>query len=277
MPKIRVSPTVGGGFERTFEEAWCLEPYNPETDQDEEVIFVGCYGLPDFYTIWRHKGKKVIWWCGSDIRHFHNGYWLEDGGGIRLTSGGIAKWIDKHCENWVENQSEATALKYWGIKTKICPSYLGDYDEMPISYKHSDTPKLYASVSGDEFDLYGWYAIDKMAKDYPDVEFHLYGNTKPFIPENKNVIVHGRVPREQMNEEIKEMQGCIRMIPMEGFSEIVAKSVLMGQYPVSLIPYEHCLLPDQIDKLKELKEPNIEGRDYYRKTLNNYPWNNEKV
>lgn len=271
--KIRVSPTVGGGFERSFQEAWGLEDYNPETDQDKEVVFAGCYGLPDFYKIWRHKGKKYVFWCGSDIRHLHNGYWLDDKGGIRLNSGGIAKWLNEYCENWVENKAEQRALRHWGIESKICPSFLGDVKQFDITYKHSDKPKLYSSVSGDDFVLYGWYVIQNLANRHPDVEFHLYGNEKDFPVKEDNIFVHGKVPKEQMNEETKDMQGALRLISMEGFSEIVAKSILRGQYPVSVIPYEHCLLPEQIDKLKDKKLPNIEGRDYYIKQFNNYPWN----
>lgn len=271
--KIRVSPTVGGGFERSFEEAWGLETYNPETDKNEDCVFIGVYGLPDFYTLWRHKGKKYIFWCGSDIRHLHNGYWLDDVGNIRLNSNNIAKWISLNCESWVENKAEQDTLKFMGVKASVCPSYLGDVDKMPISYKQSDRPKLYSSVSGNDFVLYGWYLIDKLANSHPDIEFHLYGNTKEFIPANKNVIVHGRVPNEQMNSEIKEMQGAIRMIMMEGFSEIVAKSILMGQYPVSVIPYPHMVLVENIDKIKDKALPNLEGRKYYLKELNNFPWN----
>ena len=29
---------------------------------------------------------------------------------------------------------------------------------------------------------------------------------------------------------------------------------------------------DEIELLKEIEKPNIEGREYYRKTLNKYPW-----
>lgn len=277
--KIRVSPTVGGGFERTFEEAWGLETYNPELN--EPTVFAGCYGLPDFYTIWQHNGKKYIFWCGSDIRHLQKGYWLDEEGSIKLGFKSISRWLNKNCENWVENEPEREALEELGITAKVCPSYLGDVNEMKPSYKPNG--KFYASVSGDDFELYGWYDIYDLAVKHPELEFHMYGNTEPLfitpfllrrLRKQKNFIVHGRVSKEQMNKEIKDMQGCIRMIPLEGFSEIVAKSVLMEQWPISIIPYPYTILPKDIGKIP--KKPNIEGRKYYLKELNNYPWNNEK-
>ena len=75
-----------------------------------------------------------------------------------------------------------------------------------------------------------------------------------------------------MNEETKEMQGALRLIIMEGLSEIIAKSFLWGQYPISAIPYPNALSLNEIGKLKEKKEPNIAGREFYLKTLNKYIW-----
>ena len=54
MPKVRVAPSLGE-LERTFETAWGLETYNPEMDINEETVFVGLYGLPDFYTVWKDR------------------------------------------------------------------------------------------------------------------------------------------------------------------------------------------------------------------------------
>jgi len=271
--KVRVSPTLGGGFERTFEEAWGLETYNPLKDKDEPTVFTGCYGLPDFMAIRGHKGKKYVWWAGSDIRHLNNGYWLDEKGYIRLPSTGIAKYLNTYCENWCENKAEYKLLKYLGIEAKICPSFLGDVNKFKVTYKHSDKVKLYASVSGDDFELYGWYKIIELAKKYVDVEFHLYGNKIEFEADYpKNVIIHGRVPIEQMNEETSKMQGAIRLIEMEGFSEVICKSLLMGQYPISEIPYYGCLTVKDIDKIQHLEEPNLAGREHYIKELNNYPW-----
>jgi len=268
--KIRVAPSLGGGFERSFDEAWGLETYNSETDKEETCVFAGCYGLPDFMAVRQHKGKKYLFWAGSDIRHLQGGYWIDDKGYIRLPSNGIAKYLDTACENWCENEAERKALEWMGIHAKVCPSFLGDVNKFEVTYKHSKRPKLYSSVSGDEFVTYGWYRILELAKKYDDVEFHLYGNTDHFEGA-ENVIVHGRVPIEQMNEEIKDMQGCIRLLPLEGFSEIVAKSLLMGQYPVSEIAYPYCLALDEIGKIALLEEPNT-GRDYYIKELNQFPW-----
>jgi membrane protein required for beta-lactamase induction len=76
-----------------------------------------------------------------------------------------------------------------------------------------------------------------------------------------------------MNEEIKEMQGALRLTAFDGFSEILAKSLLMGQYPVSLIEYPFTLKLSEIGRVKDMKEPNLRGRSLLLENLNNFPWN----
>jgi hypothetical protein len=267
--QCRVAPTLGD-LESTHDRVWGTDTY---TDDERPTVFMGLYGLPDFYALWRHKGERHILWCGTDITHFENGYWLEDGGATRIERYGLANWIDKHCTSWCENNTEARRLAECGIYAYVQPSFLGDVDAFPVSFKPGN--KVYASVSGNNFELYGWDKINDLAIANPGIEFHLYGNTVEWKPSSDNVIVHGRVPKEQMNAEISEMQGGLRMVEFDGFSEVLAKSVLMGQWPVSISEYPHILKPHELSRILEKTEPNLEGREYYRKTLNKYPWNDK--
>jgi len=264
--QCRWSPTLGD-LEDTHQNVWGTKDYE---NDNEPTVFFGLYGIPDFYALWRHKGERHILWAGSDITHFKNGYWLEDGGSIRISPKPLATWINKHCTSWVENRVEYNALKSLGIESKIQPSFLGDVNNFQVNFKN-DKVRLYSSVSGDNFQLYGWDKINDLAKKYPEIEFHLYGNTKEWKGD-KNVIIHGRVPKEQMNEEIKEMTGAIRMTEFDGCSEIIVKSILMGQYPVSLISYPYVFSPEEIGILKTIEKPNLEGRKHYLRELNNYHW-----
>lgn len=265
--QCRWSPTLGD-LESTHAKIWGTDEY---TDQERPTVFFGVYGLPDFYTVWRHKGERHILWAGSDITNFCNGYWLEDGGAIRVDPKPLAQWLNKHCTNWCENEVEARKLTECGIFAKVQPSFLGDVKDFPLSFKQGN--KVYASVSGDNFELYGWDRIDELAKANPDLEFHLYGNRTVWIPSASNITVHGRVTKEVMNDEIKDMQCGLRMTEFDGFSEVLAKSILWGQWPVSLIEYPHILNPEQLSEVIRKTKPNIDGRKYYLKNLNNFPWN----
>ena len=273
--QCRWSPTLGA-LERTHQEIWGTREYENDTDP---TIFMGIYGLPDFWVLWRHKGEKHILWCGTDILHFMKGYWLEDDGGIKLCHKGMAKWMNKYCTNWVENEKEQFALKCHGIEAKVQPSFLGDIDDFKVSFKPGN--KVYASVSGDNFEQYGWEKIiKKLAPANPRIEFHLYGNSKPFWPSgwppHRNIIVHGRVPKEQMNEEIKNMQAGLRMLEFDGASEIIVKAMLMGQYCFSIIDHPFVNRPSELSMILSKKTANIKGRTWWRKNLNLYPWNSKK-
>lgn len=284
----RWAPSLGA-LEDTHENVWGTKTYDPETDIDKPCVFFGLYGFPDFIALWKHKGRKAILWAGSDIRHFVNGYWLDDTGEIRLDKKGLVEWINKNCESYSENMVECEALRSVGIDSKAVPSFLGNIDDYEVSYEWSERPKLYTSVSGNNFELYGWDKIPELARQNPDIEFHCYGNTVfPWelpLTENPfnsvgiyrgNIILRGRVSKEQMNSEVRNMQGALRLAEFDGFSEILAKSILWGQYPVSLIEYPFMFRVDEIDKIRYQEEPNIKGREFYRKILNSYPWNNVK-
>ena len=273
----RWAKSLGGGFDGTPEKCWGI---NESKGEAGPVVFCGLYGLPDFYALWRHDGKKYIWWCGSDILHFVNGYWLEDGGGIRLDPSGLAKWINKYCESWCENEVEREMLAGVGITAFVCPSFLGDIDDYKVEFKPSERPAVYLSANPDRELEYGWGIIEKIA-DQCEVDFHLFGSPK-WETKHSNVFVRGRVPKEQMNEEIKKMQCGLRLNnEIDGFSEITAKSVLWGQYPIVPESYGYPNLTSfrslnnlvfELNRLKYKDKPNP-ARDLYREIINKYPWN----
>jgi len=113
----------------------------------------------------------------------------------------------------------------------------------------------------------------------PEITFALYGNKKPWKTIHKNVHVIGRLPKEVMNHDVADMQCGIRPLEFDGASEILMKSALMGQWPISRIPYPHIdsystddELVALLKKLPSKKEPNRAARNYYIRRLNQFPW-----
>lgn len=269
--QCRVAPSLGDGFAGTPKEVWNATDYKNDADP---TVFFGLYGLPDFYVLWRHKGRKAILWCGSDIQHFLNGYWLDEEGEMRIKAFDLAPWIATYCENYVENEVEQNALASVGITSKVVPSFLGDVKKYDLAFKPGN--RVYTSVSGDDFKLYGWDKIGLLAMMNPHIEFHLYGNKRDWIPSVSNALpnvrVHGRVTQEQMDKETREMQGALRLTEFDGFSEIVAKSLLWGQYPISIIRNPWTMPVESLGTIPALDKPNIEGRKWLLKNVNKYPW-----
>lgn len=250
--QCRVAPSLGGGFAGTPNEVWGTVDY---TDDTKPCVFFGMYGMQDLQIFNAHKGDKAILWAGSDIRHFLNGYWLDGKGDFRA---GTKFPVLGLYSNYVENMIESLALNSVGVRCYTVPSFLGDiekYQPQQIDPK----PRYYMSVSGDDFNLYGWNEVEKWAETL-NAEIHLYGNRKEWWSHDKRIIVHGRVPQEQMDEETKTMTGALRLTRFDGFSEILAKSILWGQKPLS--PYIHY--------------PFLHNREMFIREVNNYPWNAKK-
>jgi hypothetical protein len=276
MWQCKIAPSLGEGFAGYPDEVWRTRDY---VSQSENTVFFGLYGLPDFYALWKHRGKRAILWAGSDVTHFKNGYWLDDKGGIKLSPRPLAKWINSNCESWVENEVEANVLRELGIEPRICPSFLGDIESFQESFTPSDKPKVYLSVSGGYYEEYGWGLIERIAEKVPEVTFYLYGGK--WKTKNNNVIVRGRLIQDVMDREIKDMQCGLRLNKMDGFSEITAKSVLWGQYPIVRREFGYPYLDsfeteeELIELLRNLKTKKVvnPAREEYRKIINRYPWN----
>jgi len=277
--QCRVAPSLGA-LEGSNFDVWGTREYYSE---DRPAVFFGLYGLPDFYALWRHVGTKWILWCGSDITHFQNGYWLEEGGGIRVDSQPLAEWINKNCDNWVENEVERQALADMGIDSKVCPSFMGNVDDYGVEFKYNDRPNVYLSANEGREVEYGWNLVEEIA-DKCDVDFHLYGSDT-WTTKHHNVFIHGRVTKREMNNDVMHMQCGLRLNEtMDGFSEITAKSILWGQHPLVWAAYKYPHLKsfkDEAELVKRLNELTNETlphpyRDHYKQAINKYPWNTKQ-
>ena len=104
------------------------------------------------------------------------------------------------------------------------------------SFKPSKTPHVYLTChKGRERD-YGIDTIRNIAHLVPEVTFHVYGVEGDDL---KNVLYHGVVPESQYNEEILNYQAGLRMNAFDGASEVMTKSILLGQYPIAHIHHPH--------------------------------------
>jgi len=274
-----------GELEATAEEVWGTPSYNPKKHKREPAVFLGLYDLRDYLALWNHKGKRWILWAGSDLRNLSNEFIFNDGKLhflskiFRGTPEFFRRFLKDQCEHWVENEKEAELLyKSTAARANICPSFLGDIKGYQVSYKYSPFPNVYVSSGKNRQIEYGFEMIEQIAGLVPFVTFHLYG--ADWDTKKENITVHGRVSKEQMNEEIRNMQCGLRLNSFDGFSEITAKSILWGQYPITNVPHPRIpffsSLETLIRYLQDLRykhQPNLEVRDWYVKNLNNFPWN----
>lgn len=282
--RCRVAPSLGA-LEGTHQEAWGTEEYVWWKHRKESCVFFGLYDLRDYLALWFHRGKKWVLWAGSDVRSLSQGFAFNDGKLKWLSKasrGLLTRWIVKvvsGAENWVENAWEGKELAKMGVSSRECPSYMGQID-LPVRFKPvipQGFCEVYSSASEGRQEEYGWATIESIAEFLPKHRFHLYG--AKWKTKHPNVIVHGRVPKKQMNEEIGSYHIGLRLNETDGFSEILAKAVLSGQYAVGRV--KHPYIPSYaneyelilvLKKLRKMREPNLQVREWYRLNLNSYPW-----
>lgn len=236
---------------------------------NRSVVFFGLYRPSDYLKFILHRGKKTVIWCGSDI--------LQAGWWYRIIERIKAEHI---CENKLERDVLTLML---GKEVKVEPMFFGDPDKYPISFKPSKRPQVYLfahSGHGAEIQA-GLDILCRVAPNVPDVVFHVYGLEKPAIPPycecSKNVLWHGVVPEDQLDEEIKNYQCHLRLHEFDGFSDGTAKSILNGGYPITRIqfPYIDSFKTEEeliklLKKLKNKKYPNPYRKWWFDKLKNNF-------
>ena len=158
-----------------------------------------------------------------------------------------------------------------GIEARIQPICLSTpYPE--LSYKWAKDIHVYLTTRFGSGIEYGLLKVLEIAPVLPSITFHIYGSVYP--RRKNNIEYHGTVSEEEFNSDIKNYHACIRLNEHDGFGDALAKSALMGQWPISVIAYPHIThapgMKSLISALKELKnkkEPNHEGAIYWRKEL----------
>ncbi len=250
-----VSSSISNWQEKILKR-YGLSEYKWWRDYNKSVVFFGMYRPSDYLKFLWHQGEKTIHWCGSDI----------------LQVGWHYRWMSKiksnHiCENEIQHYILKLMLRPQSVEIKY--TFLSNPDEFPIFYRQSNTPEVFTHINKDAETESGFFTLERMAQRLPRMRFHIYGKVAQRRCGN-NIIFHGLVPEEQFNREIRQYHGSLRMHEFDGFAETTAKSVLMGQYPISRIRYPYIDTYKDEDELIELlqglknkKEPNYKARNYY--------------
>lgn len=228
----RVSSSIEN-FREKINKRYGLKPYYFFTDFNKSVIFFGLYHWVDYVFLVLHPGPKTIFFCGGDITNLSK----------RCK---FIQWVVKKTKvrHICENDSERETLKSLGIKAEILPQLFAD--DPGIHFKPGPI-HVYMNCHPDREKEYGLFSFLTMASFIKDVKFHVYGiKYHRIFP---NVVFHGQVSEEQFNKEIRNYHAAIRFNKIDGFSEVIAKSLLLGQYPISAIKYKGV---DSFETLSEL-------------------------
>lgn len=225
------------------------------------TIFFGLYTPMDYLRFIFHLGKKTVFWSGSDI-HTLNTSWFKN------------LIVNAKADHYCENAIEFNALMREGILAQIHPMFFGDPEDFPISFVPSlgRVRVFLCAHEGREFE-YGVDVVERIAPRLKGYTFHIFGVKGTT---HDNVQYMGHVDEVSFNAVIMLCHAGLRLNAFDGFSEVTAKSILMGQYPITTISYPHIdqvvdekTLIDKLLMLELKKEPNYQAREYWHKTLCN--------
>lgn len=246
MITFRVSSSISN-FKDKIAKRYRFSEWHWWKSRDSQCIFFGMYHIGDYFRLFWHRGQRTIFWCGSDIVNLKNS-WIWKRILPKLN-------VDHICENDVED----FALWDLGIKAKIKPQFFGGIEEFPISYIQSSRPKVWVTYHPDREKEYGIDTVRKLETDLPEIKFYAFD---------------GMIPEAVMNGIVKGFQAHLRLNEFDGFGDSLAKSVLMGQWPISRIWYpgitsytNYQELVMHLKQLKDKNQPNYAASEYWRKRL----------
>jgi len=237
----------------------------------DPTAFIGLYHEGDVLRVLLHRGARLVFWCGGDV------LWLQ--------KHPLWQWLLKRVkiDHVCENKVEQDALKGMGFSARIHPIlFFDDWTKYPVSFKPSKTPHVWLTAHEGREHEYGVNKVWEICSKVPEVTFHIFGITAPdegmgAFP--KNIIYHGQVPSEELDEMIKGYHAGLRTCEFDGCPHTVTKGVLLGQYPINRIPYPHTdsykttkELIKLLKKLKHKEKPNLAGRKHWIDVISQYPW-----
>ena len=214
-PKIRISSSIANFrdklLQRTGLSEWRWNIFTP-------TIFFGMYHYGDYIRAILHLGPKKIFWCGADILNLPKHLW---------------PLLIHKTKHYCENEVEQIELAKKGIYAQVLPMIFENFKSVD-AYRHSKKPQVFITMHKGRKVEYGAGLVATIRKRCPDVTFHIYGirgrNTE-------NIIFHGHVTSDDFNKQILNYHAALRLNEFDGFAETLAKSVLLGQYPISRIAY----------------------------------------
>lgn len=204
------------------------------------VLFIGMYHVGDYIKFCGQLGKKKVFWCGSDVLALQKSIWRF-----------VLPLIE--AKHYCETMVEYSALYDMGIKAALCPMIFDDPNRYWPTFKIASNVHVWICAHAGREEEYGVPVMVELAQKLPNFRFHIFGVEEAkkgttFISDHgtrvtykgfDNLFYHGKVSEEEFNNKISQYHICLRTNEFDGFPETVAKSLLLGQYPITKIWHDH--------------------------------------
>lgn len=227
-------------------------------------------GLVTFLGALIFKKKLIVHWIGSDLYSL-----LLDTRKSKMKKN-ASVFLNKmfNVTNWVASPLLKEELKELGITSEVVyiPTELvRAVDILPLPAEVSFIS--YLPKTNHEF--YGSKLVFQLAKNYPDIEFHIVANDGEGMPEFENIKYHGWVNELRMDELYNNTYGVIRLPIHDALGGTVIEAVLRGRYAIWTFEASYVFtannydqLESSIQKISKKTKPNFSGSQYIQEHFN---------
>jgi hypothetical protein len=245
-----------------------LSHYIPSLHHADPVWFFGLYFDGDYHQLLAHGGKKIINWRGSDSLRLR-----ESQERIRIIQHTRALHV-------CQSSRQEDVLREIGIPSLVRPMFNSPVDGVSVSeFPSGPTAILVLWRRG----IDGFIQADmffEIAARCRDVTFHIVGDedSSRFSRRGmENLVFHGFVSEQELDAIMDACKGTIRPWISDGTPNVQTRMLLKGRYAAHSCRFEkvaQCITADDyvgwIEALKEIREPNLEARDWWIENLNRF-------
>ncbi len=241
-----------------------FERYNPEKDKKEPAMF-WLYSLDDYKTLAKHFGQRYIFWHGVDVMYLRQ---------FKEKLLPIIRFTNTICA--CHNERQQNLLAEMGIYAYVRPVFWNDINKYERSNGKHTKEVYFTSHPGREFD-YGEPMINAVAAFLKDWKFHIFGTHKT-LPVCDNVIYHGQIPEDDMDQLTRNFAATIRWHNLNGYhydgvSQTVIKALLRGHMAITGLKYPFTYHAENIEEIISYLENIDQLKGSLPKIdLNNFDW-----
>lgn len=124
---------------------------------------------------------------------------------------------------------------------------------LQIDYSLAEMPKEHAVMmyipEGRE-DFYNLKLAQELANSFPSLRFHIVANGRKELFPQPNVIVHGYISPEEMNNLFNQISIVVRAPKHDGQSLSIMEGQLKGKYVVYNMPFPYTIQAHTVDDFK---------------------------
>lgn len=213
--------------------------------------------------LFRLRGLPVVWhWIGSDVLAYRESARRRLGGAINRRA--ALQWAGAHLADSPELAEE---LRTEGIASRVVRLLPEKIEAGVLPLPPACTVLSYWSDSRRTF--YGGDTVLQLAREFPELSFHIVGATGKDVNAPPNVRFFGGVA--DMDPIYRDSTVLIRMPRHDSLSAMVLEVLARGRYVIYNRPLEACHLACDLDEarraLREIigrREPNAVGAEMVR-------------